>query len=335
MTRRSFSNSVLSATVAAAAQSAGAQNRPLLRLSSTQATAAFDLLGGGLVEFRLTPSDGAQVNPLTWESAGGASEARARGHFLCMDRWGQPSEAEQKNGMPFHGEASRVEWKRLAAHASGEGMEALLPMAQLHIERRASLSGATLTVVERVTNRAKLGRMYNMVQHPSIAPPFLDEETVVDANCGQGFAQAAPDVLLPGGARSVRNLKDNHEPNVTSFAVREATGWVTALSPKHRLVLGYLWSSAQYPWLNLWRHAQNGKPAARGLEFGTTGLHQPFPELAKRGRMLDLPLFAYIDAGETQERRYTAFLAAAPQNASGVSAAELSGGSVVKVQFTS
>jgi len=337
MTRRTFSNTILS--TATAAQVVLAQDRPLLRLVSARATAAFDLLGGGLVTFQFTTQQqGAPpaINPLTWESNGGASEPRPRGHFLCMDRWGQPSEAEQKNGMPFHGEAARVEWKRVASKAGLEGMEAWLPMAQLHIERRALLDDATLTVVERVTNRAKLGRMYNMVQHPSIAPPFLDEETVVDANCGQGFAQSAPDVLLPGGARSVRNLKDNHDPNVTSFAVREATGWVTALAPKHRLVLGYLWSSAQYPWLNLWRHAQNGKPAARGLEFGTTGLHQPFPELAKRGRMLDLPLFAYIDAGETQERRYTAFLATAPRDASGVAAVELSGGgSAVQVRFTS
>ena len=143
---------------AAAAGFLSGQNRPLLRLQSSEASAAFDLLGGGLVDFQIAIAKG--MNPLSWESAGGAMEPRPRGHFLCMDRWGQPSAAEEKNGMPFHGEASHVAWKQTGGAGA---MEAMLPMAQLHIERQASLQGAVLTVRERVTNRGKLGRIYNMV----------------------------------------------------------------------------------------------------------------------------------------------------------------------------
>ena len=315
---------------AAAAGFLSGQNRPLLRLQSSEASAAFDLLGGGLVDFQIAIAKG--MNPLSWESAGGAMEPRPRGHFLCMDRWGQPSAAEEKNGMPFHGEASHVAWKQTGGAGA---MEAMLPMAQLHIERQASLQGAVLTVRERVTNRGKLGRIYNMVQHPSIAPPFLDVDTVVDTNAGAGFAQSAPGVLLPGGAKSVRSLTTNADPNVTSFAVHADIGWVTALTPRHKLVIGYVWESAQYPWLNLWRHVVDGKPAARGLEFGTTGLHQPFGEQVRRGRMLDKPLFVHIDTGETQERRYRAFLQKAPDGAKGVSNVRAGLTGEIEVSFTS
>jgi hypothetical protein len=61
--------------------------------------------------------------------------------------------------------------------------------------------------------------------------------------------------------------------------------------------------------LNIWRFRAQGKPAARGLEFGTTGTHQPFPVLVKQGRILDRPTYAHLDADETIGRSYLCFLA--------------------------
>ena len=43
-----------------------------------------------------------------------------------------------------------------------------------------------------MSNRNKLGRIYNMVQHATIGPPFLDETTVVDSNAQRGFMQSNP-----------------------------------------------------------------------------------------------------------------------------------------------
>jgi hypothetical protein len=331
MTRR-YACSAIALTATAFGQKS---DRPTVRLQSTRASANFDLLGGSLISFQFHER-ATDVNPLSWDSNGTANPTlpRPRGHFLCMDRWGQPSEAEKKNGMPFHGEASSVVWKLLSADggsgSSSQGschLEATLPLAQLRIERAAKLTGASLTVRERITNLGKLGRIYNAVQHPTIAPPFLDDATLVDANCGAGFAQSAPDSRLEQGFAPFRTLHADHDPNVASFVIDGPAGWVTALSPTHRLAIGYVWQTRDYPWLNIWRHAQNGKPAARGLEFGTTGLHQPFPEMVRRGgRMLDRPLFAYIDAGETQERSYTAFLVRTPAGAKGVQSVSLTDG---------
>ena len=65
-------------------------------------------------------------------------------------------------------------------------------------------------------------------------------------------------------------------------------------------------------------HVQDGKPLARGLEFGTSGLHQPFPVLVSKPRILGRPTFAYLDAGESATRVYTAFLMKVPRDFAGV-----------------
>jgi len=119
-------------------------------------------------------------------------------HFLCLDRWGPPSEAERLNGMFFHGEATRVRWRELGASAMG----ATLPMAGLEVRRtvRLSQAAAVFHVSETVTNRNKLGRIYNMVQHATIGPPFLDETTVVDSNAQRASRNRTP-CLIPRSSR--------------------------------------------------------------------------------------------------------------------------------------
>jgi hypothetical protein len=42
-------------------------------------------------------------------------------------------------------------------------------------------------------------------------------------------------------------------------------------------VFGYCWKRADYPWISLWCCEREGGYLSRGIEFGTTGLHKPFP----------------------------------------------------------
>jgi hypothetical protein len=70
--------------------------------------------------------------------------------------------------------------------------------------------------------------------------------------------------------------------------------------------------------LNIWRNLENGRPAARGLEFGTTGLHQPVGVLVSKGKIFDHAIYAYLDAGETVTRSYAAFLFRIPAGYRGV-----------------
>ncbi len=321
------------------ALSAGAQTmmngRPSVVLGGKAAEVVVDLGGGSIVEFQFKDQ---RLNPLTWTS-GEPGPARPMGHFLCLDRWGAPSEAESKNGMPFHGEASHVAWKMTHEPQRAGGviraeMAASLPLAGLEITRRVELSedAALLRVSESVTNTNKLGRVYNMVQHASIAPPFLDETTVVDANARKGFMQSSPlpnpeepavwwpEALKDGQPVNLRRLTNDDEPEVVSFAIDDEYGWVTASNAAKGLLIGYIWKASDYPWLDIWRFTQDGKPAARGLEFGTTGLHQPEGVLVAKGKIFGRPIYAHIDTGETVSRSYAAFLFKIPPDYHGVGA---------------
>ena len=98
---------------------------------------------------------------------------------------------------------------------------------------------------------------------------------------------------------------------------------MTAASPRSGLLIGYIWRTSDYPWVSLWRDVRDGKPAARGLEFGSTGLHQPFPILVQKGRIWERPLFEYIDAGQKITKRYVAFLSRIPSDFAGTASIEV------------
>lgn len=211
-------------------------------------------------------------------------------------------------------------------------MNAALPIAQMDVERSARLdpSQALLVVRESVTNRNRLGRPYNMVQHPTIGPPFLDRTVMVDANARRGFMQSSPlpnpeepsvfwpQALQDGQPVDLRHLDRDPMPNVVSYIVEDEWGWVTAVNPGQGLLIGYLWKTSEYPWLNIWRHVADGEPLARGLEFGTTGLHQPFQTLLRKGRIFGRPLFSWLEPGETHTRSYAMFLMPVPPEYRGV-----------------
>ena len=316
--------------------------RPSLVLNGEAARLVVDLLGGSIVGFQFQDQG---LNPLVWNNEGDPGEARPMSHFVCLDRWGRPSDAELRNGMPFHGEATKVPWKSLSGPEKKGGqiqaeMEVVLPMAGLHLKRHIKVSSgkALFTVTEVVTNQNKLGRVYNIVQHPTIGPPFLDETTLVDSNARKGFMQSSPlpnpeepavawpQALKDGQPVNLRRLGDDPDPNVVSYTIDQEYGWATAATPAKGLLIGYIWKTEEYPWLNMWRHVEKGKPLARGLEFGTTGLHQPFPVLIEKARIFGRPILAHFDAGESVAKSYAAFLFEIPNDYRGVASLSYTGG---------
>jgi hypothetical protein len=132
--------------------------------------------------------------------------------------------------------------------------------------------------------------------------------------------------LHQGKRVNLRRLTSDPNPNVVSYEVPGNHGWTTACAPKQQRLFGYLWQRSEYPWFNAWRHVENGKPALRGLEFGTTGLHQPFPVLVAKGRIFDLPLYVHLDAGESLTRTYAMFLLRTPTDFEGVQRVALEDG---------
>ncbi len=102
------------------------------------------------------------------------------------------------------------------------------------------------------------------MQGTNLAPPFLTENTLVNCNGGPGFAQGEtpPDPETPsspwpeakkknGETVNLRFLTNDPDPNVVSFKIEDQLGWITAANPQQNLLIGYLWRTADYPWVSV------------------------------------------------------------------------------------
>ena len=287
-----------------------------------------DPYGGAFVNFQF---NSIHVNPFTWKLSqeqmpvNNQNGAVFQGHFLCLGRWGQPTSGEIKAGIPHNGEPANTWWNLSETSIHQLSMNNIAPLDGLSIQRVVKLHRIhpVFKVTEEVTNELSIGRIYNIVQHPTIGPPFLDTSLVVFSNAGPGFFQV--DALPNPEARAYNwptaindSLSQPIDLQATSninyvtthiFPTHEKYGWVAAYSPTHDLILGYFWSLSDYPWLNIWNHFENKEPVAKGLEFGTTGIGADYEKLlAHDTRFHGHNSFEYIDAGETKQKVYFGFL---------------------------
>ena len=297
-------------------------------LENDVARLKFARQGGKISEFNYTPLD---INPI---------HSRYR-HFICFDRWGPSSEEDQNLGIPFHGEASSRWWSLVTAPVEQEDfhfmeMSVQLPIVKLAMNRRVWLSKdqAVYKIVEQISNQDTTAKIYNHVQHVTIGPPFLDETTIVDSRLTHGFEQYYPEaqteidsltwpnVVLDGDSLDLRFHKTDVGPDHVVFSYlldkEQEYAWVTASNSAQGLLLGYIWPLSEYPWLNLWMHRLQGGLDARGLEFGTSGLHQPFPVIEEMESIFDQSLFETIAVDETITKTYFGFMAEIPTDYKGV-----------------
>ena len=98
------------------------------------------------------------------------------GHNLCLDIFGAPSADEAAAGLPVHGETGVTTFTLETVGRSIE-MHAVLPAAQLRVERRidlGGLDGRTVRVRESVENLTSTDRPVGWTEHVTIGPPFLE-----------------------------------------------------------------------------------------------------------------------------------------------------------------
>ena len=307
------------------------RNTSVMTLQNDCSAVALDLYGGSITDFHLLHHN---INPLSFSyppeqmPQNNRAGAAYKGHFLCLGRWGQPSAGEIKKGVPHHGQFANMRWNLQHQSSNLQAyMDTFSEMESLSVKREIILDNLSpvLFVQELVENTAQLGRLYNMVQHPTIAAPFLDEHTVIDSNATEGFNQ----LMYKSAAANTINwetpfLKNKHteqSDDVTSFIINpeEVYGWITAYSPTHNLVLGYVWRRKNYPWLHIWQHRLNEAIQYLGMEFGTAGIHQPFPEIINTATSLfNEKTLDYIDAGEIVNKAYASFIFETDQGFGGV-----------------
>ncbi len=304
-------------------------------LCNALTTLTIDLFGGGIIDFHLNGAN--NINPLSFiftrEQMPENNKAGApyQGHFLCLGRWGLPSKGEMKAGVPNHGQIANINWTLKENLKNLLSMDVNSELEGLHVERTIVLdkNNAVYAVKEEVTNINPLGRLYNMVQHPTLAAPFLNELTIIDCNATTGFDQvsykeAEKNILkwpyLKDTNEDLRNPKKPYNA-VFSFIINKnsAVGWITAYSPKYNLLFGYIWKRNNYPWVHLWQHWEDNEIKYRGIEFGTAGIHQPFKEILETStNIFGEKTFGYLDAGETISKNYISFILNVDDNFKGV-----------------
>lgn len=306
-----------------------------IRLVNSRSILEIDVCGGAFTNFQLKREG---LNPLSFtypldRIASACGQAAFKGHFLCLGRWGDPAAAERAAGAIKHGDFFIRQWEVLLPHSDRQvRMRVISPVEKLKVEREVKLdeSAPVFYVHETVTNVGVDGRWYNMVQHPTIAAPFLNERTRVFANADSGICQGDDFTVRsqwPVGRTGTGEAVDlgfSHQPDnhVFSFIVQSgaAFGWLAAWSPADRLLIGYIWPRADFPWINCWQHAENGKMRYRGLEFGTSGIHAPPDEILQSGRseMFGEKTARFLGAGERIATQYAGFLVKIEEDITGV-----------------
>lgn len=297
-------------------------------LTNRAATLRIEAEGGAITAFQLKDIP---VNPLSFAfsqhdmPANNRNGAPYRGHFACIGRWGPPSPGEISAGMPDHGDFANISWN--ISHLSDRqvNMHARSDREDLTVHRQIIFdeNQAVFFTTENIFNHHHRGRLFNIVQHPTIAAPFLSARTKVFCNADKGFhyemyrqtetcSAKWPTGVYPDGHTEILQNSDGITGGVHSFTVEknEESGWLLAYSPEHSLLLGYVWPRKHYPWINIWRDFHGQKIRYRGLEFGTTGIHRPFRDLLNGGsiRIFGESVLEYIDAGESVNKKYLCFL---------------------------
>ena len=310
--------------------------------------------GGSLVSVTLA-DDPERVNPM-WDSLR-ADREQGRperltggiGHFVCVDGFGQPSDAERAAGVEGHGEAHRLEWStEFAGLERGElvlRQVVALPRVREELRREIRLrpGESVVYVKSRLTSLLDFDRPVNWAEHATIGSPFLERGvTVVDMSANRAMTRPREEAqrnglrhrlvsgqefawpLAParsGGPLDLRAAPvESHSLDHTGHRMDPEADWafVTALHPRKRLLLGYLFRPREFPWLQTWEFYPREGVLARGLEFGTQAFDLPRREVVTAGRLFGQLLYRWLPARETIEGGYVMFWTRTPEGFQGV-----------------
>ncbi len=269
------------------------------------------------------------------------------GHNLCMDIFGGPSPEEAAAGLTVHGEASVVPYE-ISADSSEMNCRAELPLAQLRVERKIRLSpgSGVVRIVETVENLSVFDRPIAWTQHATLGPPFLekgltefrasatrskvDEE---DSTGGKGYMKTGAEFNWPHVPRNNGGTSDLRV--YTSAAVSggftthlmdpaRPQAYFAAWSPSTKVLFGYVWPRADFPWLGIWEENYsreqppwNGKTLTRGMEFGVSPIPEPRRLMIERNTLFGERCYRWIPALSKARVEYCAFIGTAdaiPEN---------------------
>ena len=282
------------------------------------------------------------------------------GHLLNFPTFGPPSPAEAANGLGNHGEALTREWRldRVEADESQAVLwySAHLPQTQYQVGRALTVrkGEAVVYIEEWVQSLVDYDRPAMWVQHVTFGDPFVEPgKTFLDMSATRGEVRrgaeessslASGEVTWPegkaadGSPTSLRPMQP--APNAGTYVgyrmdpARE-TAWFTMYHQDYRALVGYIWKTADFPWIGDWqengRNKQipwGGKTKARGMELGTTPFGGPMETVVSDGPLWGTPTYRWIGGRQKAEARYVAFLLEIPENFGGVADVQVADGEI-------
>ena len=287
------------------------------------------------------------IEPSLYDAAshpeyGGTAEshllAGIMGHNICLDTYGGPSGEEAAVGMPIHGEAPTAQYLE---NGTGDSISltGMLPMAQICFERsiRLAANGSVICFSESVENISASDRPIAWTQHVTLGPPFLAKgETqfrasvtrskVTDSEFG-GDQQTGAEFSWPlcpkkgGGVMDLRVFSDAAVSGGFTTHMVDPTrdhAFFLAWSPRAKVVFGYAWKRADFPWMCRWEENHlrtgapwNGKTMTCAMEFGVSPEIESRRAMVQRGSLWDVPAYRWLPARTRISADYCAFIMSA------------------------
>ena len=261
------------------------------------------------------------------------------GHNLCLDLFGAPSPEEAAAGITVHGEAGvsaysiRAEGAELIASTNAKN-------AQLHFERRIALDadGKTVRISESVENLAAFDRPIAWTQHVTLGPPFLKKGStqfrapgtkskVFDGEFGDGKLKQGAEFDWPMAPRIDGGKQDLRVYTTASASSAYTThlmdphreeAFFVAFSPESKVLFGYRWQRADFPWLGMWEENLSrttapwgGKTLTQGMEFGVSPMPESRRKMIQRGTLFGMPGYRWLPAKGRVTTQYSAFITTA------------------------
>jgi hypothetical protein len=322
------------------------EEHPAVTLTNGKLTITVLTQGSTLASVVLNDDPG-RLSPL-WnpmrmarEQGRGAGFNPGMGQFVCVDGFGGVSPEERAAGMPGHGEAHLQNFSL----SPGEGslsLSAKLPLVQENFTRTFRMvEGENVVYVDsRLESLLSFDKPVNWAEHATIGSPWLESGvTVVDVSgkrsqtrpwqtgeaMGNQMQRRLPsgrDFVWPlapaigGGTVDMRQTPPNphyRDHAATLLDPARTLEWVTAVNPKRRQILGYIFRRADYPWLQAWGDYPPTGKLARGMEFSTQPYDVSHRDAVNMGSMFDTPVFRWLPAKSKIETHFLMFFAAVPE----------------------
>jgi len=326
----------ISAILAIAMNGQNFKGRPSVELSSDRLQVTL-LQQGGSVASIVRKDSADHLNPL-WDPTG--VETAGVGHFLCLDAFGPTSKEEQAAGLQFHGEAIRTRFEVLPRvtrdGVSSLTLSATLPIVQERVIRNYQVKDGedVLYVRTRVESLVGFDRPMVWAEHGTVGAPFLERDvTAVDmfpvrsetrpwTERGRRRLASGKEFTWPMAPLSDGGSVDLRKPPVDGDSGDHTTNLVdrsreyafaTVVNPKRHLIVGWVWRTADFPWLQNWENYPAKGMLARGLEFATQPFDISRKDAVALNGMFDAPTFRWLPAKTAIETSFAIFYAEVPE----------------------